>query len=509
MNRLKLIIVDDEMLIRKLIRMKLEEIKLDIDIIGEYGDSKSAMEAVKELKPDIILSDICMPGEDGISFSEACLNIYPDTRIIIITGFNDFEYARRSIKAGVSDYIMKPVQNDELKDAICHVMDEITDKKKQDEEKKILRAELEESIPVLQSYYLNNLISSDEPDEENYLKLRELGIDTDNESSEIRLGLLAMRESAQNPELPMQAEREVRNFFISEDRIYTVRDNWGRIIIISDNRGFPIEQCISMLSELIKEKYGCHIMSGCSDRYGDFREVRKAYLEVLQNLMKHHAQKRKDRDETEDSMMSSDLMTVIKNIRKSLDEGNAEKARYLAVSIAEETKEAISEHILPGRIRVFIKELCRELNVDINTLRRYADIRNYQSREELKWWLNDVLTDLMVNRESNDSQIGILKKAVEYINDNIADPNLNQNDLSGRFNLSSSHFGRLMKQHIGRTYSEVISDIRLCIMTDLIHNSDLKDRDIGLRIGIDDPHYLSIWFKKVTGYTVSEYRKKF
>jgi YesN/AraC family two-component response regulator len=111
---IKAMIVDDETLIRTMIRMKIDKEKLDIEVVGEFGDSASALEGASTLKPDIIISDICMPGEDGISFSEKCRDILPGCRVIIVTGYNDFEYARRSIRAGVFDYLMKPVNTAEL-----------------------------------------------------------------------------------------------------------------------------------------------------------------------------------------------------------------------------------------------------------------------------------------------------------------------------------------------------------------------------------------------------------
>jgi YesN/AraC family two-component response regulator len=111
---IKAMIVDDETLIRTMIRMKIDKEKLDIEVVGEFGDSASALEGASTLKPDIIISDICMPGEDGISFSEKCREILPGCRVIIVTGYNDFEYARRSIRAGVFDYLMKPATEQEL-----------------------------------------------------------------------------------------------------------------------------------------------------------------------------------------------------------------------------------------------------------------------------------------------------------------------------------------------------------------------------------------------------------
>lgn len=75
MDRLRVILLDDEVLIRKLVRMKLNTEALDLEIVGEFSSAGTAVEKLEELKPDIIISDICMPGVDGISFSEQCTRI--------------------------------------------------------------------------------------------------------------------------------------------------------------------------------------------------------------------------------------------------------------------------------------------------------------------------------------------------------------------------------------------------------------------------------------------------
>ena len=114
MKKLKVVVIDDEMLIRKLIRMKIDTKRLNLEIVGEYANGASALQDLEEIKPDIVISDICMPEADGLLFSEECVKRFPEIKIILVTGYDDFEYARRSIKAGVFDYILKPVQEEEL-----------------------------------------------------------------------------------------------------------------------------------------------------------------------------------------------------------------------------------------------------------------------------------------------------------------------------------------------------------------------------------------------------------
>ena len=106
---LRLIIVDDEYLLRQLIRNIIDWKALDIEVVGEMASAELAMRQLESLKPDIILTDICMPDIDGLTFAEKIKGRNPDTKVIAITGYDNFEYAKRGICIGLDGYILKPI----------------------------------------------------------------------------------------------------------------------------------------------------------------------------------------------------------------------------------------------------------------------------------------------------------------------------------------------------------------------------------------------------------------
>lgn len=115
---LKVIIVDDEALIINLIKMKVDWEKLGMEVVAQYSNSVEAYEALDIKKPDIILTDICMPNMSGIELARQSMKILPDVKVIIITGYDEFEFALDSIKIGVADYILKPINSTALMDAL-------------------------------------------------------------------------------------------------------------------------------------------------------------------------------------------------------------------------------------------------------------------------------------------------------------------------------------------------------------------------------------------------------
>lgn len=146
---LKVIIVDDEYLIRNLIKMKIDWEEVGMEVAGEAGNAEQALELVDELNPDIIFTDICMPSMDGIEFGKLVLEKYPHIKIIIVTGYDDFEYARSSVRLGISDFILKPINSTEFMQTLSKLRNVIDLERKHEKEYKQLKKQIEESLPKM------------------------------------------------------------------------------------------------------------------------------------------------------------------------------------------------------------------------------------------------------------------------------------------------------------------------------------------------------------------------
>jgi len=122
---IKVMIIDDEYLIRNLIKNCIDWNEIGIDIIAEASNAVEGLNLINKDKPDIILTDINMPITNGLDMSKDILERYPDIKVIVITGYDEFEYAKRSIKIGVSDFILKPIDEEELKNSVLKLKKEI------------------------------------------------------------------------------------------------------------------------------------------------------------------------------------------------------------------------------------------------------------------------------------------------------------------------------------------------------------------------------------------------
>lgn len=135
-------IIDDEKWIRKLIVKLLPINELPIRVIGEAEDGEAGLELAKKLRPDIIITDIRMPVLSGLEFIEKVRNLLPPVEIIIVSGYDNFEYAQRAIKFGVRDFLLKPVEETDLRNAVKNALQSIQAKDRTHSEKSTMERKL-------------------------------------------------------------------------------------------------------------------------------------------------------------------------------------------------------------------------------------------------------------------------------------------------------------------------------------------------------------------------------
>lgn len=118
----RLVVIDDEYIVVQGIKALISRLKLDYEVVGAAYDGIQGLEVIRSEKPDVVITDIRIPGLDGLSVIEAAKEECPDTYFIVISGYSEFVYAQRALTLGVKDYIDKPVTADKLKNALTMKM---------------------------------------------------------------------------------------------------------------------------------------------------------------------------------------------------------------------------------------------------------------------------------------------------------------------------------------------------------------------------------------------------
>ncbi|HHU28653.1 TPA: response regulator, partial [bacterium] len=150
----KMLIVDDEYLVLRGIKETIDWNQYSIEIVGEASNGLDGFNLALKLKPDIIISDIKMPLLNGIELAEKLNKHQFDGALIILSGYSDFEYAKKAFENGVFSYVLKPIDNQELIDTVLNSLDKLLDKRR----KMKLLANVEEQMPILRAEIIKNLL---------------------------------------------------------------------------------------------------------------------------------------------------------------------------------------------------------------------------------------------------------------------------------------------------------------------------------------------------------------
>lgn len=158
MSNYTLLLVDDEEEVIQIIIKKLDWEALGFSVVGYAGNGVKALEMVEEYQPDVVMTDIKMPYMDGIELTGQIKERYPETKILVFTGFDEFEYAREAVHMGVEEYILKPVNSTELAEVFVHLRTKLEQEKSEKRNVEILQQYYMESLPLLQANFYTMLI---------------------------------------------------------------------------------------------------------------------------------------------------------------------------------------------------------------------------------------------------------------------------------------------------------------------------------------------------------------
>ncbi len=399
---LKVMIVDDEPLVRDLLRKCVKWTDLGMQIIGEAASALQALELIAKLTPDIVFTDICMPSMDGIELAEKIVAQYPRTKVVIVTGYEDFEYARRSIKAGVADYILKPINDDEITKVALKIKSLMEEEKTQFTEYCLLKEKLQESLPFLKEKFFHELLVREFEAAEFQKRLRDYNIP--DMTASFRVGVV---------------EPSVDQNFTSEEK-----------------RAFQIE-CYELIHQ-------------------------------------HFA------GESRVTVFLDDHQRTVLVYRENPEE---------AGDCREGTQEPPFSR-LPGGICVCIGES-----------------QSHQGLENMRLAYQEACNALQSNACKNNKTSKIIQDVQHYLNEHYRDPELSLGTVAQSFYMNPSYLSRVFRQEVHQTFVEYLTDIRMKKAMQLIKNTDLKAYQVAEAVGITDPHYFGICFKKYTGVSVYDYKR--
>lgn len=264
MELYSVILADDEEQIRAGISRKINWEQLGFKLIGEAENGAEALELCEQLRPDVLLTDIKMPFMDGL---ELCRNLnksLPTAKMIVFSGFDDFEYARQAVSSGVFEYIMKPINASELSDVLTRLREKLDNERLEKRDMETLRHQYEESLPVLRELFYTRLLDGHIPNEQ----INERALRFDMEISKGKWTAVLIRVNVQKSlsydELILLSVRSFieQHFQLDVSSVRTLLYNDMVALLVQTEHIYPLIQEMQRLCYLVSCYLGINICAG-------------------------------------------------------------------------------------------------------------------------------------------------------------------------------------------------------------------------------------------------------
>lgn len=531
---IKILIVDDEYLIRDLIKDCLNYEELGFTIIGEAEDGIEAIKKIEELKPELIILDISIPFINGIELSKIVKKKYKEIKILILTGYSEFEYAKECIKIGVSEYLLKPINSNTLKTILEKIGIEIIRETKHKQYLFQLENEIKSSYDVLREQFLYNLITKKSmPDATLKDEFRKYGIHFSGDD----IVVISIKIDNYLERWESNDERELWKFAvmnIANEVLYEVAPSvtfYGsnhHIVCIAfseldSNERFTemIMSACRKISNNISNILSFTVTVGIGSCYKGYDKIGISYEEsihaVAQKFFEGHNRIIKYAAlENTGRMNSINLIKLTDDLIIQLKMKNKEAYTHLIHDLNETlsknrlTAEAVrliysimTESILHCSWYAHAEVKEASLNADdyiekVNNIETVFDLEN--------WFINfcDTVVD-MVN-DNKQKTIKTVNKARLYIEENYFKPDISLAEIAERIFVNPSYLSKIFKREMEYNITEFITELRLKKAKEIIDEcSDIQIGQVAKQVGYSDPFYFSKLFKKYYGVSPSKY----
>ncbi len=541
----KVMIVDDEAIIREGLRSRIDWQTYGFELVGDYTNGREALDAIGLQPPDLIISDICMPFMDGLELAEQVQQQYPQIKMVILTGFDEFEYARRAIRLKVSDFILKPITAHEIRERLIQIRTEMDESYLQQENIDQIQLQLSQSLPILRERFWEQAFTTGVSASEYTHQLQQLQLPMMQSPYCISLlepsspSLIPSNESSTSDQ-PYNMLQPMLSGFIEQalpEQIIVVPIVFQSqlLLLFAAKPGYTVtpqslrgemQQLLHAACISTEARSDVSFSGGighCYDNpallpnaYGDALHAidekfllpsASAPLYVLSTLIPSPP--------TNSTQAATRLYQIEKELLQCIRNGDMHITALQVQQFADQLHEqrasrnqCVSQFDRIARlIRDWLVQLDNGIDFysDWQQLNAVLPLHLNQLTERMITALKNLQHRLYTAPHSGNQHI---QRALQYIEQHYGNPKLSLQDMCTLTLMSTTRFCQAFKQHTGETYIEYLTHLRIDKARELLRLTDDKFYQIAEKVGYTDPNYFSAFFKKHTGLTLRQYREQ-
>lgn len=540
MNEIKVFLVEDEMVIRRGIKNSIDWEKEGYIFCGEASDGELAYPMIIKEKPDILITDIRMPFMDGLELCKLVKKELPNIKILILSGYDEFDYAKEAIRLGVTEYLLKPISSGKLLEALNGVSESI---RREKEDKDLVRKYMEkmrentehEKQKFFEQMIAGNLSMAD---------ALETGEKYEMNLSARMYNLLLFRftlgeENRKSGELLGEAEYAIEKLTERLEYVFEFQrgvEGWA-FLLMADNEEQMSERVKELskdLEEIMKNYSTIAYFGGIGQPVARLRELEESFREAERALAARFTMELNQIISVEDIRMAQNVDTLddieitsfgeIEKTRTMLEKflnngAEDEIDEFVDVYINELPEENLKSVLMRQYIimdaYIVMMSFCEKIEGIEGEMQAQSEelknsMKTIQTLEEIKNYIRMLLKKIIGVRDtiSGRRYSDIIEIAKDQIRKTYMSDEISLNTIAAEVGMSPSYFSSIFSKEMGKTFVEYLTEIRMDRAKELLMCSSMKTSEIGYEVGYKDPHYFSYIFKKTQNCTPKEFRAR-
>lgn len=540
---IRVFLVEDEIIIRDGIKNSIEWEKEGYQFMGEASDGELALPMILKEKPDILITDIRMPFMNGLELSKLVKKELPDIKILILSGYDEFEYAKEAIKIGVTEYLLKPISSSKLLEALKEVSVQICQEKEEKELRNTYLQEMRENEELKKMKFFGELISGNMSLADAIEKGKIFHMNLSAQVYKIILfKILPNQTDNGHSDFSIELYEALENQINQFSYLYSFQrgvDGWAYLLTADNEEEMKSHEknLVEAIENIVKTYPQTNYFGGigCSvlrlrELNQSFHDANKAFSMRFTNIKNQITSSAfhpiSQTDDTFDFNSFLELEQTHHVIEKFLNNGTLEEIRSFIDACFQDIPKSHFRSIMMRQyvimniysvVMSFCDKIQSENNLpanlncqeENNDAMKHA-INTSESLDDIKIYIEQLLKHALElrNAASGRRYSDIIENAKNQIEHTYMSEDISLNKIAASVGMSPSYFSSVFSREMGKTFIEYLTEIRIEKAKELLVCSSMKSSEICFKIGYKDPHYFSYIFKKTLGCSPKEYRSK-